>query len=426
MIFKEKKIIHKVLESLFKTYSERVPDVKKITNGLIKYKVIEKQEDIINDHIAFRTLGVKHLGIQSLEKIFIHHGYEKRDYYNFDKKKLNAYWYSHPEKNMPRIFISELRVNDLSTSTRNIIYKYTSQVKSDPVKKLNLNSHHEIIEFLSSPLWELPSITDYDTLLDESEYASWVIYNRYYLNHYTISVHDLPKNYNNLENFKYLQLNFSDKNDLHKNESIFHDCDVLIHLGARAGVRQSFKDPEKYLMDNTLGTTNLSLQVKENRIPKFIIASTSSIYGDTGKQLAVENKDELFNPPSVYASTKSFGETLAKNILEDSSTLIKIARFFTVYGPFGRPDMSILRFIHWIASGQDVIIYGDGNQRRSFTYISDIVDGIQKLLKYKKEGTFNFGSNNLRIFLPGIDTSLPSFKHSDVSVSSSLHLIIFM
>ena len=121
MIFKEKKIIHKVLESLFKTYSERVPDVKKITNGLIKFNVIEKQEDIINDHIAFRTLGVKYLGIESLEKIFIHHGYVKRDYYNFDKKKLNAYWYSHPENNMPRIFISELRVNDLSTNTRNII-----------------------------------------------------------------------------------------------------------------------------------------------------------------------------------------------------------------------------------------------------------------------------------------------------------------
>ena len=105
---------------------------------------------------------------------------------------------------MPRIFISELRVNDLSTNTRNIIYKYASQVKSDPVEKLNLNSHHEIIEFLSSPLWKLPSITDYDAILDESEYASWVIYNRYYLNHYTISVHDLPNNYNNLENFNKL------------------------------------------------------------------------------------------------------------------------------------------------------------------------------------------------------------------------------
>ena len=195
------------------------------------------------------------------------------------------------------------------------------------------------------------------------------------------------------QNFKFHQIDLSNIDTLNKNSHIFENCDTVVHLGARAGVRQSFQDPEKYLMDNTLGTTNLSLKVKEYKIPQILIASTSSIYGDTGKQLAVENKDELFNPPSVYASTKSFGETLAKNILEDTDTIIKIARFFTVYGPFGRPDMSILRFIHWIASGQDVIIYGDGNQRRSFTYISDIVDGVQKLLKYRKEGTFNFGSN---------------------------------
>ena len=201
------------------------------------------------------------------------------------------------------------------------------------------------------------------------------------------------KNLETRKNFQFYQIDLSNIGTLNKNSHIFENCDTVVHLGARAGVRQSFQDPEKYLMDNTLGTTNLSLKVKEYKIPEILIASTSSIYGDTGKQLAVENKDELFNPPSVYASTKSFGETLAKNILEDSSTLIKIARFFTVYGPFGRPDMSILRFIHWIASGQDVIIYGDGNQRRSFTYISDIVDGVQELLKFKKEGTFNFGSN---------------------------------
>ena len=195
------------------------------------------------------------------------------------------------------------------------------------------------------------------------------------------------------QNFKFHQIDLSNIDTLNKNSHIFENCDTVVHLGARAGVRQSFQDPEKYLMDNTLGTTNLSLKVKEYKIPQILIASTSSIYGDTGKQLAVENKDELFNPPSVYASTKSFGETLAKNILEDTDTIIKIARFFTVYGPFGRPDMSILRFIHWIASGQDVIIYGDGNQRRSFTYISDIVDGVNELIKYRKEGTFNFGSN---------------------------------
>ena len=201
------------------------------------------------------------------------------------------------------------------------------------------------------------------------------------------------KNLENLQNFKFYQMDLSNFNALNNNSHIFENCDAVIHLGARAGVRQSFLDPEKYLMDNTLGTTNLSLKVKEYKIPQIIIASTSSIYGDTGKKLAVENKDELFNPPSVYASTKSFGETLAKNILEDTSTIIKISRFFTVYGPFGRPDMSILRFIHWIASGQDVIIYGDGNQRRSFTYISDIVDGVLELIKYKENGTFNFGSN---------------------------------
>ena len=201
------------------------------------------------------------------------------------------------------------------------------------------------------------------------------------------------ENLNNLKNFKYLQLDFSNNIDIHKNESIFNNCDALIHLGARAGVRQSFNDPEKYLMDNTLGTTNLSLQVKDKAIPKFIIASTSSIYGDTGEQLAVENKDELFYPPSVYASTKSFGEILAKNILEDTNTHIQIPRFFTVYGPYGRPDMSILRFIHWIISGEKLILYGDGNQKRSFTYIDDIVKGLLALIDYEGSGTFNFGSN---------------------------------
>ena len=201
------------------------------------------------------------------------------------------------------------------------------------------------------------------------------------------------KNLEIKENFEFYQIDLSNIDTLNKNSHIFENCDIVVHLGARAGVRQSFQDPEKYLMDNTLGTTNLSLKVKEYEIPEILIASTSSIYGDTGKQLAVENKDELFNPPSVYASTKSFGETLAKNILEDSSTLIKIARFFTVYGPFGRPDMSILRFIHWISTNQEVIIYGDGEQKRSFTFISDIISGLNKLFIHNDSGIFNFGSN---------------------------------
>ena len=171
-------------------------------------------------------------------------------------------------------------------------------------------------------------------------------------------------------NFTFKHLNISDENTLDKELEIFENVSTILHLGARAGVRQSFLDPKSYILDNTAATANLALNVKKHKIKKFIIASTSSIYGDTGVSYAKENEDELENPPSIYAATKSFGEVLARNILEDTNTIIQIPRFFTVYGPFGRPDMSILRFIHWISTNQEVIIYGDGEQRRSFTFIS--------------------------------------------------------
>ena len=171
-------------------------------------------------------------------------------------------------------------------------------------------------------------------------------------------------------NFTFKLLNLSDANTLDKESEIFENVSTVLHLGARAGVRQSFLDPTSYILDNTAATANLALNVKKHKVKKFIVASTSSIYGDTGVSYAKENKDELENPPSIYAATKSFGEVLTRNILEDTDTIIQIPRFFTVYGPFGRPDMSILRFIHWISTNQEVIIYGDGEQKRSFTSVS--------------------------------------------------------
>jgi hypothetical protein len=201
MRFKDKKTINIILESLFDTYSDRVPDVKKITSALIESNIISNQSEIVNDHIAFRTMGVEFLGIQSLEKIFLHHGYVKKDFYSFKTKKLNAFWYSNSDENMPRIFISELKVNDLSENSRRIISKYTDQVTEDPVDKLDLSNANEVINFLSNPLWSLPSLNDFNDLLKETEYGSWVIYNRYYLNHYTISVHELIDQYNTLEKF---------------------------------------------------------------------------------------------------------------------------------------------------------------------------------------------------------------------------------
>ena len=201
MLFSKNSELDTILNGLFKTYFERVPDVQKITNAMIKKGWVSSQEDIINDHVAFRTLGVPNLGIKSFEKIFLKHGYQKKEFYSFEAKKLNAYWYAPPKPNLPRIFISELRVNELSETAQQIIWKYTHSIIKDPLDNIDLNNASEVIEFFEKPLWELPTLKDFDTLLNESEYAAWVIYNRYYLNHYTISVHELPEGFDRLEKF---------------------------------------------------------------------------------------------------------------------------------------------------------------------------------------------------------------------------------
>lgn len=190
-----------VLEGLMRRYAERVPDVKKITSAMVEEGMISSPNEIENDHVAFRTMGVPHLGIASFEKIFLALGYEKRDYFYFEGKKLNAYWFSPPAPKYPRIFVSELRVKDLSEEAQKIIKSYTSEVKQDPVDFLDLKDGKAIDAFLHQPLWRTPDWADYERLLKESEYAAWVIYNRYYLNHYTISVHNLPEGYNSIQSF---------------------------------------------------------------------------------------------------------------------------------------------------------------------------------------------------------------------------------
>ncbi len=190
-----------VLEGLMKRYSERVPDVKKITRAMIEEGVIAHESEIENDHVAFRTMGVKHLGIGSFEKIFLALGYQKKDYFYFEGKKLDAYWFAPPEPRFPRIFVSELRVNDLSEGAQKIIRSYTDEVTADPVDSLDLTDGTVIDRFLHQPLWRTPEWADYEALLKESEYAAWVIYNRYYLNHYTISVHNLKEGYNTVAEF---------------------------------------------------------------------------------------------------------------------------------------------------------------------------------------------------------------------------------
>lgn len=193
-------MLDQIMSALFKPYRARVPDVGTIVNAMIANGMIATESEIENDHIAFRTLGVPHLGIASFEKIFLHHGYTREDAYFFEKKKLDAFWYAPPDPKYPRIFISELRVKDLSAATQAILHQFTQSITADPVDKLDLSDSKAVGAFFHHPLWELPTAAQYEQLAAESEYAAWVIYNRYYLNHYTISVHQL-ENYNTLEKY---------------------------------------------------------------------------------------------------------------------------------------------------------------------------------------------------------------------------------
>ncbi|ULQ57702.1 DUF1338 domain-containing protein [Flavihumibacter rivuli] len=193
--------LDQVLGGLMRRYKERVPDVQGVINAMVSEGVIRDGDEIENDHIAFRTMGVPQLGIRSLEKIFLHYGYKRMEHYFFPEKKLDAYWYAPPAEKYPRIFISELRVKDLSPEAQRIITSYTDEVTADPVGQLNLDDAEAVDRFLHSGLWRTPSLQDFKALAKESEYAAWVIYNRYYLNHFTVSVHNLKEGYDTIPLF---------------------------------------------------------------------------------------------------------------------------------------------------------------------------------------------------------------------------------
>ena len=158
-----------------------------------------------------------------------------------------------------------------------------------------------------------------------------------------------------------------------------HDFDAVMNLAARAGVRASVENPWVYFETNVTGTLNLLELCKDFGVKKFLLASTSSIYGE-GEMPFREDKRTDFQL-SPYAASKKGAESLAHTYHYLYGIDITIPRYFTVYGPAGRPDMSIFKFIHRIAEGLPIPVYGDGSQERDFTYIDDIARGSIAALK---------------------------------------------
>jgi nucleoside-diphosphate-sugar epimerase len=168
--------------------------------------------------------------------------------------------------------------------------------------------------------------------------------------------------------------------------------DAIINLAARAGVRQSVENPWIYVDTNMNGTLNLLEYSQQHSIPKFILASTSSIYGANAPLPTPEtaNSDK---PLQAYAASKKGAEALchAYHFLYDID--VTIFRYFTVYGPAGRPDMSMFRFTQWISEGRPVKVNGDGEQSRGFTYIDDIARGTILGLKPLGFEVINLGGH---------------------------------
>ena len=150
--------------------------------------------------------------------------------------------------------------------------------------------------------------------------------------------------------------------------------DAVLNLAARAGVRASLSDPWAYLDANITGTLNLLEACKRNAIPKFLLASTSSLYG-AHPPLPTPEEADSSRPLQAYAASKKAAEVLSHAYHHLDGIDVTVLRYFTVYGPAGRPDMVMFRFIQWISEEQPVRLQGDGEQSRGFTYLEDIAAG---------------------------------------------------
>jgi len=226
------------------------------------------------------------------------------------------------------------------------------------------------------------------------------------------------------EHFKGIRCDISDLESLKR---IFNNNKPIqvIHLAAQAGVRHGIENPHQFGRSNLIGMLNILETCRHYNIKQMVYASSSSIYG-ANKKLPFSEKDKSDQPLSLYAATKSANELMAHSYSHLYRFQSIGLRFFTVYGPWGRPDMALFKFTKNISEGTPITVFNKGNMARDFTYIDDVVDGISKILDHQKsaksfKGTlsterqewlhqiFNIGSGkstNISAFIQLIETTL--------------------
>jgi len=179
-------------------------------------------------------------------------------------------------------------------------------------------------------------------------------------------------------NFRFVRMDVADRVGM---EKLFAEekFERVVHLAAQAGVRYSLKNPHAYIDSNIVGFTNILEGCRHNRVQHLVYASSSSVYGGNTKMPFSEH-DSVDHPVSLYAATKKANELMAHTYSHLYGLPTTGLRFFTVYGPWGRPDMALFLFTKAILEGRPIDVFNHGDMRRDFTYVDDIVEGVVRVL----------------------------------------------
>jgi len=206
--------------------------------------------------------------------------------------------------------------------------------------------------------------------------------NSYYDKKLKISRHkELKKISKSSKKYQFYKLNICNKNQLKKIFKL-HKFKIVLHFAAQAGIRFSLKKPQQYINSNLLGFFNILDLCKEFKVAHFVYASSSSVYGSS-KNFPYKEKNLADHPLQLYAATKRSNELMAHSYSSLYNLPTTGIRFFTVYGPFGRPDMALYKFTKNIIFNKKIEIYNNGKHFRDFTYIDDVTEGILKTIKKK-------------------------------------------
>jgi UDP-glucuronate 4-epimerase len=220
-------------------------------------------------------------------------------------------------------------------------------------------------------------------------------------------------------NFKFIKIDISDKTKI---EALFENekFDNVMHLAAQAGVRYSISNPHAYIDSNIVGFLNILEGCRNNKIKHFVYASSSSVYGANTK-MPFSVHDNVDHPVSLYAASKKTNELMAHTYSHLYGLATTGLRFFTVYGPWGRPDMSLFKFTQNILEGKPIDVFNYGNHRRDFTYIDDIVEGVMRVIDNPAQKNNHWDGN-----CPDPGTSLAPYRIYNIGNNNPVSLLNFI